>query len=651
MSDVNLTVLLDRSTVYEGETLFYELILSDTKPIDTQLQPDISALTDFTVEALPKQQEQSGGVMQKIVINGKVIKDETSGKEYRVHFCFVLTPKKTGSLVIPLPRIIPAGGNALQPAEFVVRIGETKMQPDGSVPIQVVIPEKQNDDVLLEITANRTKLYPQQPLELTLTVLIKALPGRFGNRNPLELINKPPVLQVPWMASDAQLPKGLTPVKPMEALLQSWLIQSDRGGFSINGFSGNQSRIKGFTDDLFAGPFGTNPFKKALYQFSGAPKKIRRYAADGLEYDYWEYRFRRDFLPKETGEYSFGPVTLKGGVPVGTTIQTADSPDPVQLKTLFAAAKALHIAVIDVPAANRPADYIGAFGTFRFETDIKPQKAKIGDPITLTLKLTGNGSTLNVKAPDLSLPAIHDVFRVHTPPTEEHSEQSCIYTYTLRPKQSGKIEFPPLPVSVFDVETEKFVRLESLPITLDITDAETVQSATVYGAISGSTAEQTEANVKKIADRAVTVSKYIGIGIGTLLGLYVLGKLTLWTAVFIKRSRNNRRNSALRRAGQQLSAAERLTASIPAVDKTLQVKALQSVFFGYAADKTDGIAEGMTTSEAAAKLRELHLDETLVTEIQQLLETLDAVQYGGHTAPELNSLIAETKKLLQRIDN
>ncbi|MDR3181460.1 MAG: BatD family protein [Planctomycetaceae bacterium] len=644
-AEVTLTVQLDRTYIYEGETLFCQLILADSQPIDGNIKPEFSALTDFAVQALARQEEQSGGMMQKIIINGKVIKDESSGSQYRVRFGYILTPLKTGSLVIPLPKIVNADGKQLSLSDVLVISGSGRVAANnGNIPIQVQKPVIQ-DDVLLDISVNRQKLYPLQVLELTLSVQIKALPDKYAGKNPLEAVAKPPMLQIPWLEiPDTKLPKGLTAVKPIEAVLEQLYTKSGRG-FAVNSFGGNQFSMGNYNDDgSIARPFAMSPFKKVLFQFSGTPKIIKRPDADGKEHDYWQYRFVREFLPKETGTYSFGPVTLKGAVPVANI---AGADEPVQLRDIYTIAKPVTITVSDVPAVDvsgekRPADYIGAFGTFRFEADIEPKKTKVGDPITLTLKLTGKGSTAGVKAPELSNSAIQDLFRVHTPPTEENNGQSCIYTYTVRPKKSGQIEFPPQSVSVFNVETEKFVRLESLPITLDVSDAETIQSATVYGEVP--TGGGTEEMTRQIAHWAIMVSKYLGISIGTLFGLLVLWKSVFWTAAYIHRQRTNRRNAALRRAKQQLSLAQHLPQTLDTV------KALQAVFFGYAADKTDGIAEGMTTLETINRLCGLQLNEALLTDIQRFLEVLDAVQYGGQSVPERNVLLNEAETLLRRLE-
>jgi hypothetical protein len=50
------------------------------------------------------------------------------------------------------------------------------------------------------------------------------------------------------------------------------------------------------------------------------------------------------------------------------------------------------LKVQELPAEGRPADFHGAIGTFAIESDISPVKADVGDPLTLTMRVTGSGN-------------------------------------------------------------------------------------------------------------------------------------------------------------------------------------------------------------------------------------------------------------------
>ena len=642
-AEPQLAVQLDRSGIYEGEHFFYRLVLSDTNPLGSNIVPDTSAWTDFDVQALGGQTIQRGGSSFTMIINGRTVTDDRSAVTYSTQFDYVLTPKRTGSLAIPLPKVI-VNGTMLQPQSYSVDEGERQMSADFSAVVRVLEPDNQ-DIVFLTIETNRSRLYPLQPLEITLIVQIKGLQGRFAGTDPLTRLPQPPKLQIPWAAEN---PKGFLSDQRLELWLNSFL-RSQRGGFAINDY------VNGGFGGFGNFGFGSDMFQRTPLQFSNTPRQIRRYDAQGNETIYWEYRFSRTLMPQDFGNYSFGPVTLKGVLPI------ADPADPNEIigQRIYAVAKPAHVAVADVPHENRPADYIGAFGTFHWDVHLTPQQARVGDPMTLTLRLSGQGSTTNVRPIDLSVNSdVTENFRVHMPPTEEMSEQSCTFTYTIRPQKSGEISFPPLSVSVFDVNMERFVPLRSLPILLNIADSETVQSAMLFGNVAQNTGDVQLAEGGLFANKAVLTETFPpitavqwAVAVSLLAGSYAIiaAGVSLLRCQWVHPKRQRQRG-ALSRAKSRLAAVSAALRKRNSVNLVEISGELQGVLFGYIADKMDGTEERMTTGDACQQLSENRLSESLVGAVRSALESLDAVKYGGMDIRSLDELANTTGTLLQQLD-
>ena len=639
---------LDRSAIYEGETFHYQLMLSDSSPLDDALIPDISSWTDFDVHSFTKQPVQmSGSSFSVTIINGRTVRDNRSAT-YSTQFNYVLTPKRAGTLAIPLPKVT-VNGLTLSPQTFAVAEGERQLLADYSVAVQVIEPEEQ-DIVFLSMEVNRDRLYPLQPLEITLVIHIKGLLDRYAAVNPLTLLAQPPQLQIPWAERNV---KGFLPSQPLENWLTNLVVRPpQQRGFAINDYAtsgmGFDTRVNRLSllfsmDDLL---------QRVPYQFSGSPRQIQRPDAQGNETTYWEYRFSRTFIPQEFGNYSFGPVTLKGALPV---IIQANAPDGLTAKRIYAVAKPITVAVVDVPQANCPVDYIGAFGAFRWDATLTPQQARVGDPMTLTLRLLGQGSMANVRPLDLSShPDVSTNFRVHMPPTEEMSEQSCTFTYTIRPLNPGTIEFPSIPVSVFDVNMERFVSLSSLPIPLNIANAESIQSPTLFGSVPDGNVQLLEgglfANKTTLsqtfppitfAQWALTVScltaGYAAMALGVLL----------WRCQWTNPKRQRQRG-ALSRAKSRLAT---LSSALRGGKNLIEISSeLSGVFFGYIADRWDKAEQGMTTNDACQHLRDNRVPESLIGAIKAALESLDAVKYGGMDMRSLDELAGTALTLLQQLD-
>ena len=441
----------------------------------------------------------------------------------------------------------------------------------------------------MTIEMNRHRLYPMQPLEVTLIVQIKGLPDRYAGVNPLALnLFSQPELRVPW---SVETPKG---------------------------------------------------FQSARKPENQTSRQIQRSDALGNEMTYWEYRFTQTFIPLEFGNYTFGPATLTGMLPVADAL----APHGIAGQRIYAVAKPVSVAVVDVPRENRPADYIGAFGTFRWETNLTPHQARVGDPMTLTLRLLGEGSTMNVRPLDLSAnPDVSALFRIHMPPVEEINDQSCTLTYTIRPLTSGEISFPPIAISVFDVTTEEFVSQQSLPIPLTIADAETVQSATLFGSVPSDAVGVQLADGGLFGNKMVFSERLPPITFAQWAKVMFLlsgGYAVIALGVFLLRyqwvhPKKQRHRAAFSRAKSRLA--------------DIQTSGeLQGVFFGYIADKYDGTEQGMTTSDACQQLQKNRLPEPLINAFRTVMESLDAVKYGRRDVRSLDELTRTAATLLHQLE-
>jgi hypothetical protein len=641
LAETRLDVQIDRSIIYEGESFLYQFVISDASPISANLIPDTSAWTDFDVVLLGRQTEQRGGASFTMIVNGQTIRDDRTAITYRTQFNYALIPKRTGSMTIPLPRVV-LDGKTLLPQSFSVAEGTRHVLADHSVAVQVLGVEEQ-EIVFMSIETSRSRLYPLQPLEVTLVIQIKGLPGRYAGTDPLmvpQQLWQPPHLRIPWAEEN---PKGFQSDQSLNHWLRSFLVnhslgRTRQGGFAINDYAGG--------GNLFN--FSTVP-----QQFTSFPRKIRRTDAQGNEAIYWEYRFPRTFLPQEFGNYTFGPVTLKGTLPIAD----AEDSSRVAWKRIYAIARPVAVAVVDVPQENRPADYIGAFGSFHWEVNLTPHQARVGDPMTLTLRLAGEGSMANVRPIDVSAnPDIFANFRVHMPPTEEIREHSCTFIYTIRPQQSGAISFPPISISVFDVKTERFVQLESPPILLDIADSESVQSATLFGNIPSGTGETQRAEGGLFANKMkpteilppITFVQWAA-AISLLAGGYVMIALCvlLWRSPWTN-LQQQRRRGALKRAKQRLS---NILIALNTGNLVEMSDELQSTISGYIADRLDIVEQGMTTSDACQLLLDNRIPESLVHAIRAILESFDAVKYGGMDIRSLDEKTHTVATLLQQLEN
>jgi tetratricopeptide (TPR) repeat protein len=150
------------------------------------------------------------------------------------------------------------------------------------------------------------------------------------------------------------------------------------------------------------------------------------------------------------------------------------------------------ITVKQLPDVNGIKNFLGLIGKWTVKTSLSQEKLKTGEPVTLRVTASGDGTTDTLKAPELRI----EGFRVY-PPEVKKSDVSgknrVEISYVLIPLQEGTADIN-LIVSYFSVESGKYVEVPfSEKIKVEKSD---IKSASVV-ADSSAPAEQAPVITKK----------------------------------------------------------------------------------------------------------------------------------------------------------
>jgi hypothetical protein len=141
---------------------------------------------------------------------------------------------------------------------------------------------------------------------------------------------------------------------------------------------------------------------------------------------------------------------------------------PLSLKTNSAT-----VNVKELPEKNKPVDFAGAVGNYKFETSLSNKTAKTDEPITYTLKISGTGNLKFVDAPELKFP---QEFEVYDPKTKENITNGPTgmtgtkqYDYLIIPRQPGDYKIEAKTFSWFDPSAEKYFTVNSPEFSVKVT--------------------------------------------------------------------------------------------------------------------------------------------------------------------------------------
>ncbi len=586
--------LLSAAQVYEGDSLVYEVRVTNGKE---GVKPDLSDFrADFEIAENGRSTYSSSF---KFIINGQ---DMSPDSGTTVGYRYLLTPKRVGNLSIPPPFILHDG----------------KKLFGRSFAVQVIAVEKQ-DMVLLEIQTSKPRVIPRQPFEMNLKIWVKPLPA--SDKDPLTPLD-PPLLHITWM--DA--PDGLKAREDINDWLKPVLTQS-RPAYQLN-YKGQQ---------IF------------LNLYTGREKRL---GLDGKEVNYFTYELRRTFIAQRAGTFEFGPATIKG-VFANSIRNNQYLGQPV-----FAVAPAKHIEAVEPKAA--PANFNGCFGHYELRATASAKDLRVGDPLTLKLDFERSpaaGLLEDVTAPDLTANAklTADFTVVDKAPPGQTSGNVKSYSYTLRPKKAG-VSIPPIPVSIFDLQNEKYDELAFNAIPLTVSDAPQLRPDEVISGVPAGAGRsigghekgvfQNIADPTEIGKPALNSAFYTAAVVG-LWFFYALG----FTMLLIHRKRAGdaalqRRMRAQAEAAAQLGAAN---TALKASDGTGAALAIHRALTGLIGFWNGVPPEGMTPHDASNVLQKAGASNGSRDETVRLLDSIEAAKYGSMPGLQAAALVQAAEKLISAL--
>ena len=579
--------------IFLGESANYWVRVNNVPSVENKADPvpDMSAFNaDFTVHSLGDRTENQSTIN---VVNGQMYQRTVFSHIYQ----FQLTPKTAGRLTLPGPFVMTEGQKITgKPAELRVRAQEKQ------------------DAVIVEIALGKPRVYVTQPFDVTLRILVRPMPGG-ETRDPLSLV--PPVdLNINWLKT----PEGLT-APEMSQWLNTFLVRTGHG-FTLNNLA--------VQEDIFSRE------NAVLSLYTGREK---RKGLDGETIEYFVYELKRTFTPQKTGTFVFGPATLKGTFIDGQTGKKYTT------RRLVVITPAANLEVRDVPTPAPPT-FCGGIGAYSITTSAAPMALRVGDPTSLKINFErqrNSGGLDLISAPDIAAnPQLAADFEIiDKAPIGQVSGETKTFSYGLRPKRAG-VSIPPLKVSLFDVDSEKFNEITTEPIALTVTQAAhvdagdlvasptTTKTATIRNQQGGFF--QNFQDMSALQDQRISP---VGWGAGALAAWIGCGIASLLVVQQRRRANDatwQRRQRARPDAEQRIAEGR---AALKNGDSAGAVRAARAAIAGMIGDMLGIPAAGMTAHDASVALRKTPAPEALQKRAVGLLESIEALEYAPSSGQDV----------------
>lgn len=379
-------------------------------------------------------------------------------------------------------------------------------------------------------------------------------------------------------------------------------------------------------------------FSEALRDGRASVQTVQGETIEGVPTTFYVYSLQATKWPETTGLLEFDPISIIANYPISlarrnTGFLGGNSLVIDQSQLVSAQAKMPTIHVLTPPLQGRPEWYTGAVGQFDFRVVAEPTHVNVGEPITLTMRVTDLSSG-PINLDYLSAPALNrlstliDYFKVPDKPLGGITEgRTKTFTQTIRPRRADVTEIPPLPMSSFDPITGTYITIWTKPIPVTVSDVATVSASDLIGGDSQSSQPKNQTLTE--IDGGI-LANYTGDDLlesqTTEVTPLVLAAVALpplmFTGVLVglfyqRRSRTD---------------ASKL--------KFAKKNAIQTIRSGIQSNNEVQI------HHIAQALRTIQADVPQQAEVHALLKRCDAAQFGGF---EDESLLEDANKILETI--
>ncbi len=357
--------------------------------------------------------------------------------------------------------------------------------------------------------------------------------------------------------------------------------------------------------------------------------------------------FKTFVSPVRTGELALGPAKIEAnlvyrnaaGSPLGSGGFANDIFDnffnTYEKRALTATSQSIPLHVLPLPDEDKPKDFSGAVGQFDFSISVSPNEVKVGDPITLRMKVTGNGSLKGI-----TFPAFNDSkFKVYDPQVKDEGNTKMLEQVII-PTSEKITEVPALHFTYFDTQEKKYKTIRQGPYTINVKAPLPGEEFKAVGFESTTP----QAMLKEELGRDLVFIKerpgrlrplnylvYQSVWFWILIVVYLAAWIGSLSYYFVRRrlktdERFARRFRAPRQARQGIAQAEvflhqgKTPEFYGIVTKTLK---------DYLGNQLHMPSGGMTIETIEPVLRSKNIDEQIIGSIRTIFEAADMVRFAS----------------------
>ncbi len=380
--------------------------------------------------------------------------------------------------------------------------------------------------------------------------------------------------------------------------------------------------------------------------------RVRDY--DGAQYNAALLK-RVALFPTRAGELVVGAMRLEGSVvrPGGFFLNTSE---PFKVSSA-----AITVRVSPLPDSGKPGSFSGGVGAFEVTASLDRDSSTGGEPLNLTVGVSGTGNIKLVGTP--AVPRLAGA-KILDPETRDDISSrsgrlkgSREFVYPIIPQADGRFSIPTIEIGFFDPEREEYYTRETPRLEFTVSGAEAGERPAA------------QAGLRLVGTDIVHIkpSRAVPFPAGPVLleqgaavpgwswVFYALGAAVVVAGFIVGRHRRrlerDRGYARLRRSSRIVR--KRLAEATSLLRRGREgefYSALDRAVLGYVGDRLNIETQGMTGDELGAELARRGITDRTVAELLDLIHTCDAARFSpGMARCRPEEALARAREILEAL--
>lgn len=319
------------------------------------------------------------------------------------------------------------------------------------------------------------------------------------------------------------------------------------------------------------------------------------------------------------------------------------------------------VKVKPLPNANKPNSFDGVVGAFNMEVKLDKTETNVDDPITLSIKISGDGNIKMIEKPILDLPKDFDVFdpKTNESVTKRNNNVTGYKTFDflLVPRRPGSFKVPSFKFSYFDVNKKDYVTHNSPEFTIKVTgQASTATSQQVTG-IKKEEVELLGEDIRFIKSTATFQQKnstFFGTALFT--GAYVTPFILFIGLLLFKRRDDElksnttllKKKQATKVAGKRLAEAKK---HLQAGDKKKFYDETAKALWGYLSDKLNIPQSELSKETATTALTQKGIAAETIKKIFVAIEDCEMALFASVSGGSMDATYNNAESIINELES